>query len=299
MMTRVRMVMRAIAVLTAATGGVARAQQPIALARRTTSDVVVRLTGPIARLEVYAWAHDSVALTGYLSTGARLDGGFTRAADGPSRIVKWFISDSGTTGGTLRLDLPARARLILKLGDAEVTVRGAAGELDLTQLAGTLRIIGAPRIVTVDGFDAAVTLEGSPTTARIKTSTGAITLTGSSTDLALTTVSGALTVSGGQHERVAMEAISGGVTFAGTVRGNGFLTLASHSGPVTLRVAARAVMDVDAATHAGTIINTLTPQRPLATRSGGQELGLLLGTGDATVQIRTFKAPIRIAPLSP
>lgn len=275
------------------------AQEPVAAARRTTADVVVRLTGPIARLEVRAWAHDSVALSGTLPRGARLDGGFTRAADGPSRIVKWFIADSGAMGGTLRLDIPARARLLLKVGEADVTVSGAAGELDLTQLAGTLRITGAPRIVTVDAFDATVTVDGTPTTARLKTSTGAITLTGSSTDVTLTTVSGALMVTGGRHERVAMESISGAVTFAGDVRGGGYLTLASHAGPVTLRVPPRAVMDVDAATHAASIVNTLTTQRPLATRGGGQELGLLLGTGDATVQIRSFKAPIRIAPLNP
>lgn len=278
---------------------VGSAQEPVAMARRTTADVVVRLTGPIARLEVRAWSHDSVALSGTLPRTARLDGGFTHAADGASRIVKWFISDSGTTGGALRLDIPARARLILTLGEADVTVRGAVGELDLTQLAGTLRITGAPRIATVDAFDATVTLDGAPTTARIKTSAGAITLTGSSTDLTLATVSGAVTVTGRRHERVAMESISGAVTFAGDVRRGGYLTLSSHSGPVVLRVPARTAMDVDAATHAATIVNTLTPQRPLATRGGGQELGLLLGTGDATVQIRTFKAPIRIAPLTP
>lgn len=278
---------------------VGSAQEPVAMARRTTADVVVRLTGPIARLEVRAWAHDSVALSGTLPRGARLDGGFTRAADGPSRIVKWFIADSGATGGVLRLDIPVRARLLLKVGDADVTVSGASGELDLTQIAGTLRITGTPRIVTVDAFDATVTLDGTPTTARLKTSAGAITLTGSSTDVTLTTVSGALTVTGGRHERVAMESISGGLTFAGDVRSGGYLTLASHAGPVTLRVPPRAVMDLDAATHAATIVNTLTAQRPLATRGGGQELGLLLGTGDATVQIRTFKAPIRIAPLNP
>jgi hypothetical protein len=273
------------------------AQQQVDVARRTAPDIALRLTGAFAKLRIVAWEHDSVTITGVLPKGYRFDGGFYASPVGPTRGSKWFINDggSGPGGGALVMHVPARARVYIKGYSADVDATGVTGELDLNVIGGSVRVTASPRTLSVEAMDATVTVDGSPAWLRLKTSEGDITMRGGSRDAMITTVSGDIAVSNGAYERARLETVSGGIVFAGDVVRTASIELNSHSGPVELFLDPTASVEVDAVTLTASIENLLTSHRAIPGRDRGQEIGLVLGTGDGRVEIRTFRASIRLA----
>lgn len=277
--------------------GAATAQQQVDLGRRTAADVSLRVTGAFTRLRVTGWDRDSVAITGTLPRGYRMDGGFVDALTGPSRAAKWYIeAPAGVpAGGTLELRVPRRARVWIKGNSAEVDATGITGELDLNVVGGRVNVSGDAQALNIEAMDAAVTVDGAPAWVRVRTSEGTITMRGGSPDAVFTSVSGDVRISDGVFERARIETVSGTVTFASDLARAASITIDSHSGPVTTLFGANASAEIDAVTHTATIENLLTRQGAVAGRERGQEIGLVLGTGDGRVVIRTFKAGIRLA----
>jgi DUF4097 and DUF4098 domain-containing protein YvlB len=286
-----------LAALLAAPLVAAPAQQQVDIARRTAPDIALRLTGAFTKLRITAWEHDSVTITGNLPKGHRFDGGFGTSLVGPPRGSKWYIDDGGTGGGggTLEMRVPARARVYVKGYSADVEASGIAGELDLNVIGGSVRVNASPRTLSIEAMDASVAVDGSPAWLRLKTSEGDITMRGSSPDAVITTVSGAISVGNGTYERAKLETVSGSIVFAGDVARAASVEIGSHSGPVELFLDPGASVEIDAITLTASIENLLTKQRAIPGRDRGQELGLELGTGDGRVEIRTFKAGIRLA----
>lgn len=277
----------------------AAAQQPpqkVDLRHAVAPDVSVRLGGPFATLRITGWDKDTVAVTGTLPRDARLQAAYGSASP-TTRGMKMFVeAPEGTEEtGALELHVPARARVWAKTGSAIITVTGVSGGLDLNVIGGSVRVSGAPRELNVESMDGSVTVDGPAEWMRVKTATGDIVLRGGSDDLGATTVSGTIRVEGGRYERARFEAVTGGVVFAGDAARGASLSFDTHSGPIELRIAPHADIDVDAVTVTGTIENTIGPRKAVAGREGrGQELGFSSGTGDARIVIRSFKGKIRL-----
>ena len=268
-----------------------------------TPDASVRLQGDFATLRVVAWDRDSVALTGTVPAGTRLDGGFGGPGGVPARGAKLYVEvPSGSGGGALELRVPARVRLWIKGVVADVDVRGVTGALDVNLVGGTIAVTGSPRELRAEAMDGAVTVDGAPEWLRVKTASGDVTVragTGLTADAGLATVSGALRVTGGRWERLRLESVTGPVAFGGTLARAASLDVETHAGTVDL-VLGGASAEVDAASLTGTVINTLTAARPVVGREGrGQSLALTLGDGSARVTVRSFKGAVRVLPQAP
>jgi hypothetical protein len=272
------------------------AQQRVDIRRAVTSDVSVRVSGAYAKLDVVAWNVDSIALTGTLPKGARLEGGVGSTV-GPARGAKFWIEPAAvhTGGGTLVLRVPANARVWVKTDNAVVSVDGVTGELDLNIVAGSIKVRGTLSQANLESMDGTVTFDGTASWLRIKTGDGNVMLRGSAEDLGITTVSGLVTVRDGNFERARIESVTGAVVFAGNLQRGAALTIDTHSGTIDLASRLKASMRVDARTLTGRIENTLTSKRPSPGRDGrGEELTLELGSGGAQATLRSFKAGIRL-----
>lgn len=272
------------------------AQQRIDIRRPVAPDVAVRISGSYAKLEIIAWQHDSLALTGTLPKGARLDGGV--AAVGVPRGAKFWIEPgpNGPGGEQLVLRVPARARVWVKTEQADVSADGVTGELDLNIVAGRLAVRGHPRHANLESMDGAVTVDGSANWLRIKTADGDVTVRGSSEDMAITTISGEVAVRDGAFDRARVQSVTGGVSFSGTLVRGAELSVDTHSGAIDFTSSRTASLAIDARSLTGRIDNTLFPKRPIQGRSGrGEELAAQLGAGSALVELRSFKAGIRLA----
>ncbi|HEU4995374.1 MAG TPA: DUF4097 family beta strand repeat-containing protein [Gemmatimonadaceae bacterium] len=289
----------AIAAATAVPFSVGAAQQKVDIHRAASPTVSVRLNGAISVIRVVGWDKDSIALVGGIGAGSRLDGGPLNAV-GPVQGMKFYVEaadEAGSRANRLELYVPARSRVWIKAGSADIEAGGVTGGLDLNIVGGSVRVSGAPRELLVESMDGSVTMNGTAEFARLKTATGDIVLQGGGEDVTLTTVSGSIRASDGTVQRARFESVTGPIVFAGDLARGGDAKFDTHSGAIELRLARRADLEIDAASITGSIENGWNSGRPIAGREGrGMELGTSSGMGGARVTIRSFKGNVKLAP---
>jgi hypothetical protein len=273
------------------------AQQKVNQRFSVTPTASIRIFGDVGNLRIIGWDRDSVALTGTLPAGARLDASRGGQTGKPAPGMKLYVEVARAPAPDAKLELrvPARARVWAKSGTADVEVTGLTGGLDLNIVGGSARIACSPSELQVESMDGSVTIEGSPAWLRAKTATGDIILRGGSEDAGLSTVSGAVRVGEGRFERAKLTSVTGPIVFAGELARGATLDIDTHGGPIELRLPPRLDAEFDVATVTGSIENTLTARRPIAGREGrGMELGFTSGIGRARILIRSFKGNISL-----
>ena len=274
------------------------AQTKIDIRRSATPTVNVRLSGTFTSLKIVGWDIDSIALTGGIGAGNRLEGGPLNAA-GPVTGMKFFIetADGASTANRLELRVPRRARVWIKTGSADIDCESVSGGLDLNIVGGSVKVTGKPRELIVESMDGSIAVFGDVAYGRLKTATGDITMSGYGGDLSFTTVSGTITMTNriAALERARFESVTGPITFAGEVAAGGDLRFDTHSGSIDLRLPSKANLEIDAMTMTGSIENSWNRGRPIAGREGrGMELGTANGVGSGRLQIRSFKGNLRV-----
>ena len=273
------------------------AQRTVDMGRATTSTPSIRISGSFAELRIRGWDRDSMSLTGSIPADARLDGGFGGGAGAPSAGVKFYLeTTSGAPAGKLELRVPARARVWVKSGSADIDAAGVTGGLDLNIVGGSVHVTGSPHELNVESMDGSVTIDADPSWLRAKTATGDIVLSGRGVeDAGLTTVSGSIRVVAGRFDRARLESVTGAVVFAGDLSPGASVDINTHSGPVEVRLSRKANAELDVASVAGSVENALTGRPAVPGREGrGQEIGLSLGSGGGRVYVRSFKGNVRL-----
>ncbi len=276
-----------------------RGQQKVDIHRAATSAVSVRLNGALGSVRVIGWDRDSIALTGALASGSRLDGG-PYNVQGPVTGMKFYVEatdEASQRNNKLELRVPRNARVWIKAGSADIDASAVTGGLDLNIVGGSVRVSGKPRELIVESMDGSVTVSAGGTVeyGRIKTATGDIVWQGSGDDVTMTSISGAIRAGEGTIQRGRFESITGPITFAGDIARGGDARFDTHSGAIELRLSPQANVEIDAASITGTIENTFTPRRPMVGRGGGgMELTTSSGTPGARVQVRSFKGNVRL-----
>lgn len=275
------------------------AQSKVDIRRSATPDVNVRLSGTFTALRIVGWDLDSIALTGTVSAGNRLEGGPLNAS-GPVKGMKFFIetAEGAATATRLELRVPRRARVWIKTGSADIDCESVSGGLDLNIVGGSVKVNGKPRELIVESMDGSISVFGDVAYGRLKTATGDITMSGYGGDLSFMTVSGTITMTNRitPLERARFESVTGPISFSGEVAAGGDLRFDTHSGSIDLRLPANANLEIDAQTMTGSIENRWNRGRPIAGREGrGMELGTSNGGGGGLLQIRSFKGNLRLA----
>lgn len=274
------------------------AQQKVDIHRAATPTVSVRLGGALSSVRIIGWNKDSIALVGGIGAGSRFDGGALNTS-GPVQGMKFFVEapdEPSLRANRLELRVPARARVWIKAGSADIEASGVTGGLDLNIVGGSVKVSGTPRELIVESMDGSVTVNGRPEFARVKTATGDIVAQGGGEDMTFTTVSGAIQAGDGTVQRGRYESVTGPIVFTGDLSRGGDARFDTHSGSIELRLPQRADIEIDAATVTGTIENAWTRTRPSAGREGrGMELGISSGMGGGRVTIRSFKGNVRLA----
>jgi hypothetical protein len=298
MRLRLHFILAALALAASTTNATAQGGR-VNLGHSAAKDIAVRLVGPFARLKVTGWAHDSVALVGWIPPTFKLDNAFAGDPGVPSRGAKFYIDGEGVVTmktASLELFVPAAARVWIKGGTSDVTVTGVTGDLDLNMLGGTIVVDGKPTALNVEAIDANVHFSGTSDWLRLKTDAGDIAMAGQSADAAFTTVSGNVRVIGATLDRARFESMTGSLTFAGELLRNASLQFDSHSGAIDVQLGGKPSAVIQVVTLAGMIENLLTSKRAMAGRNGrGQELEFDVGQGNGRIRITTYKGNVRIA----
>lgn len=282
----------------AISGAQVKLDQKVDAGHRAAPDCSIRLQGPIATIRVTGWDRDSIAVSGSLPKGARLENMFGSEPGAAVRGVKMLVE--GAPGqirpaGIIELRVPFGARIVLHTGSSDIEVTGLTGELDITMLGGSARVSASPRILTVDAIYATITLEGSPERVRLKSFEGDITMRGGSLNAEFSTAQGNIRVGGGMFDRAKFDATTGSVSFSGDLSGNASVSIGTHSAPVELHLSPKESVVIQVTTSMGTIEDALTRSEPSAGPGGrGQQLKTGLGKGMASIVVESFKGSVRL-----
>ncbi len=278
------------------------AQQRVDERHPIAANASIRLTlvVPMATVRVIGWDRDTIAITGTIGDDDRFGGGSLPSREG----AKWYVEspkptkEKKTAAGkpvSLEVRVPARSRLWIKGGGADVDIRDVTGALDVSIVGGRIRVSGAPREVNAEAMDGDIEIVGTIPWLRAKSAAGAVTLRGGGDDVALSSVSGSVTVDEGSITRGRFETVTGDIRYGGTTPRDGSLTFDSHSGAVELRFSPKTRANFDFTTISGTISNELSKARAMNGKDmRGRELGVVLGGGGARIVARTFKGGITL-----
>ena len=255
-------------------------------------DVMIRIHNMVGSVRVRAWDRDSIAVTGTVSE-TKLDRFEIHSTPAGAKLGIWDTSNEGLGPSHLQVLVPLRSTVWIKTASATIDVTGVQGGLDLYSVSGDIAIAGTPREVYAESMGGRITVSAETRSARIKTGSGAISLAGSLVDVTATTVSGPVEIDGQRIERGRIESVDGHITWRGAFMNRASLDFTSHAGPIEFVLDAGASASFTVSTFEG----RLDDRWGLRVQEGGsklkgRELRFAIGTGNATVLARTFKAPV-------
>lgn len=206
-------------------------------------DGAVKIYNFVGRIHVVGWDRDTVAVSASLPANYHLFGGGERTA------VKLGVDgDDGNkqTAVVLEVRVPLGANVWVRGASTDIDVSGLIGTVDIGTVSGRVVVTGSPRMLTAESMTGALQVRGSPETLRARTAAGNLSWDGSARDALLVSVSGMVRVASGPIERLRVESVTGAVRIDAALRANALVTIETHSGDVELRVPARAPLRLDA-----------------------------------------------------
>jgi len=275
-----------LALLLACPGPLA-GQQRIDRGFKVDPDVSVRITSPVGGIRVIGWERDSIHVTGEIPPTA---GQFYGAGKGSGAKLGIERSEQSTApGATLEVRVPLRARVWIKTIGAYVDVSGTAGELDLSSVTGDARIAGAPRVVSAETLEGAITADLEGGVARLRTGAGPIRVRAGECDLTAVSVDGLVEVESPRLARARLESVGGTIRFTGNLAPGAALEAETHAGDVVLRFVGPVNAEFELAAVAGALTGSLLGKVPLGK---GTATRFTVGDGGAEITARTFKGRI-------
>lgn len=236
----------------------AAAQTAISRGWAAAPEVALRIWVPTGQVELEAWDRDSIDVAGSAARGSSFFGGVGTDGRGAKLGVESLKRDDPTLpGGTLRVRVPRRARVAIKMTEGRVTAVGTTGSLEVLTVTGDVTVRQASGSVTVETIDATVRISATQGAVRVRNGGGIVTLADVEGSMTLTTVGGNITVDGPKVGDGRLETIGGSITVRGTLRPDARLDLQSHDGSITLALDRLALPRLDLATRGGILRNGL------------------------------------------
>lgn len=234
------------------------AQTPIARGWKVTPDVALRIWLPAGQVELEAWDRDSIDVSGTAARGSSFFGGVgTDGRGGKLGVESVKREDPTLPSGTLRVRMPRRARVAIKMTEGRVTAVGTTGSLEVLTVTGEVTVRQASGSVTVETIDATVRISATQGAVRVRNGGGVVTLADVEGSMTLTTVGGSITVEGPRVGDGRLETIGGSIIVRGALSPHARLDVQSHDGPITLALDRLALPRLDLATRGGILRNGL------------------------------------------
>ena len=273
------------------------AQRTLNERRAAPSSGAIRIHHDAGTLRVTGWAHDSIAVTGTVAERGS-DRFYMGVSPQGSKMGIWASASDSLPPSHLEVRVPHGSSVWVKTMNADATVSGVTGGVDVYSVAGSIDVSGAPRELHVETMAGAIAADVRTRSARLKSASGTITLRGRIADAAAQNVSGTVTIAGGAIERGRFESVDGDIRYMGAVPAAAALDFINHSGGVRLVVPADTRADVLVSTYAGRLENGFKTRALTASnRYKGEEHTFALNGGGAQVTVRTFKGAVELRPI--
>jgi DUF4097 and DUF4098 domain-containing protein YvlB len=244
-------------------------------------------------VRVTGWPRAEVQVKGTIGEQAELD------FSGTEKQTRVAIEHRGinpmSARGDIEVFVPATSRVSIEGFQATITVTGVTGAVSAETVNGSITQSGAAKDVQLQSVNGSVEATSPTGRVQVEAVNGPVTVRNASGELEASTVNGKLTVAGGTFDRAHLESVAGGIRFEGTLTPKATLGVETVSGAAEIFFPAGFAGDFTVSTFSGAITNELGPA---AEKKGeftlGTELRFTSGAGGAHVAIETLSGAIEI-----
>jgi DUF4097 and DUF4098 domain-containing protein YvlB len=274
---------------------------PVALAAQTAVDQKrpaapdgsVSIENFSGSVKVTGWPKAEVQVKGTIGDNAELDFG------GSEKQTRVAVEPRGvnpmSAKGEIEVFVPAGSSVSIEGFQATITIAGVGGAVSAETVNGTITHDGPSKEVRLQSVNGAVTTTRPSGRVHVEAVNGPVTVREATGELVASTVNGKLTVAGGSFNRVSLESVSGGVLFEGALEAKATLHAETVSGSCQLVFPAGFAGDFSVSTFSGAITNQLGPAAEKKGEFGpGSELRFTSAGGGAHVSIETLSGAIEI-----
>jgi DUF4097 and DUF4098 domain-containing protein YvlB len=269
------------------------AQTPVDQKRTAAPDAKVSIENLSGSVKVTGWAQGEVHVKGTVGEGAEL------TLDGSDRQIHVEVEpDHGNPMGVqsnIEVFVPAGASVSVEGFQATISVAGVTGSVSAETVNGSITQTGAAKGVMLESVNGSIEVTKAGGRIKAEAVNGPVTIRDGSGDLEASTVNGKLVVTGGSYERAQLESVAGGVRFDAGLSPRATLGVESVSGPVDLFFAAAFGGEFSVSTFSGDIVNELGPPAQKESEwAPGKELAFTAGSGGARVTVETLSGTVSI-----
>jgi DUF4097 and DUF4098 domain-containing protein YvlB len=269
------------------------AQTPVDQTRPAAPDGAVHIENMSGTVKVTGWDRAEVQVKGTVGHGAEL------AFDGTEKRTRIEVeAEHGNPMGIksdLEVFVPAGSSVSIEGFQATISVAGVTGSVSAETVNGSITQAGAAKGVELESVNGAIEVTKATGRVRAGAVNGTVTVRDASGELEASTVNGKVLVTGGSFDRAALESVSGGVRFEAGLSARATLSVDSVSGTVDLLLPAGLGAEFKVSTFSGDIVNELGPAAEKTSKwTPGKELAFTSGSGGARITVETLSGTVNI-----
>jgi DUF4097 and DUF4098 domain-containing protein YvlB len=256
------------------------------------ADATISIENVAGNIEIRGWDRNEAQLTGEL--GDSVDELEINATSSSLQISVVNRNQRNVDSTELKLMMPKGATIDASAVSADIDISGLDNEkLSANSVSGDVGVKAASRRVSLETVSGDLEFGGDTSRISAETVSGDMNLTGIAGEIEATTVSGDMELQAGLVDSVKLETVSGDVTAAARVSGNGKLSAESMSGDVTILLPASQDGLFRAQSFSGRI-STDFGSVEQARHGPGSHLKYLAGSNGAEVRVESFSGNIRL-----
>ena len=286
---------RAALVLAAVLAGPAwvAAQTPVDQKRPASADGKVSIENMSGSVRVTGWDRAEVQVKGTLGADAELGFG------GSEKHVQIEVeAEHGNPMGIksdLEVFVPAGSSVSIEGFQATISVTGVTGSVSAETVNGSIAQTGGAKSVDLQSVNGAIDVTKASGRIQAEAVNGTVTVRDASGELEASTVNGKVLVTGGSFDRASLESVAGAIRFEAGLSTRATLSVETVSAPVELLLAASLGADFSVSTFSGDITNELGPAAEKSSKWTPQkELSFTTGSGGARITVETLSGGIHI-----
>jgi hypothetical protein len=263
----------------------------------------VTIENDFGSLAVHGWEDKEVLVRGTLAPGAEgldLDSDKQEVSVRVDVPENWFSSadDDSAFGSHLEIFAPLGSTLYVESVNADISVDGFRGGVEITTVNGTVSLSGPAREVEIDTMTGRVdvAVEGAPID--IESISGPVFVKGARGEVRVVSVSAPVEVQGSRLSSTEVETTTGAVVLRGSLAAKGEVNIETFSGMVTLVLPAAVKASFDLTSFSGQIRSVLgggtpklrerfSPYTRLRFATGLDGFEVNVSTHDADIVIET------------
>lgn len=198
------------------------------------------------------------------------------------------------------LTVPRGMALSIEGMAVEVDVQGAVGDVDISTIHGSIRLLGGRGNIFLESVNGEVWVEGAEGNIEVTGVAGGITLRDCAGDIMVESVGGSVAMQGIRSRDIEVGTVGGTLRFEGEIQDGGVYTFGTHGGQIWLYLPTEMNARVEAVTLAGGMEIDFpgAPSEPSRNRGmpglSQKEIIFQVGNGSARVEVETFGGTIHI-----